>query len=188
MNLDAGAVDDEPIRRVLCAGQGGKDGLPDAALGPANEAIVECLLRPIDRRTIGPASPRLQRLNDTAQHASVIDPLLAACVGWQQGRDPSPLRIGKPEKLGHITTSLPKAVNHAGAAVGIPLMGPDPRAVLNRNHSSGTILRLRDKPDNSPPIPLPGYAGSTAGLQRCPVGNVGSNKIFDADPPLPCRR
>src|ERR1700674_1347290 len=126
MNLDAGAVDDEPIRRLLCAGQGGKDGLPDAALGPANEAIVECLLRPIDRRTIGPASPRLQRLNDTAQHASVIDPLLAACVGWQQGRDPSPLRIGKPEKLGHITTSLPKAVNHASAAVGIPLMGPDP--------------------------------------------------------------
>ena len=120
MDLDAGAVDDEPVRGVLRAGQGREDIFPDASRGPAYEAIVERLLRPIGRRTVCPAPALLQRVNDA------IDPLPAACVGGQQGLDASPLRIRKPEEISHATTSLPKAVNHAGAARGIPLMGPDP--------------------------------------------------------------
>jgi hypothetical protein len=45
-------------------------------------------------------------MNDPAQHTTIIHAGLAAHIGWQQRLDPSPLRIGKPKEIRHITASL----------------------------------------------------------------------------------
>jgi hypothetical protein len=58
-------------------------------------------------------------MNDPAQHAAIINTRLAAHIGRQQGRDPLPLRIGKPEEISHVTASLAEAVNHNPIKSGI---------------------------------------------------------------------
>jgi hypothetical protein len=132
MDLDAGAVDEQPVRRVLGAGQGAEDVFPYPALGPAHEAVVERLLRTVDARAIGPPAATTQGVDDPAQHPTIIHPLLAAHVGRQQRLDPSPLRIRKPKEIRHPTPPTSEAVNHAPANSGILLLGPDPGSLLQR--------------------------------------------------------
>lgn len=63
VRLDAGAVDEQPVGNTFAPGQRAEDAFPDAALGPAHEAVVERLLLPVDRRAIAPASAALQGTN-----------------------------------------------------------------------------------------------------------------------------
>jgi len=72
---------------------------PHALCRPADIAIVERLARSVDTRRIDPARTGLQHLNDAAYDAAVIDARLASRVGWQMRRDPSELRVRKPEVI-----------------------------------------------------------------------------------------
>ena len=103
MDLDAGAVYEQPVGRFLSAGQGAEDVLPYSAFRPPHEAVVEGLLRAIDVRTVGPAAAAAQSMDDPAEHASIIHPWLAAHVGRQQRFNPRPLRIRKPKEIRHPT-------------------------------------------------------------------------------------
>src|SRR4030095_12179846 len=51
-------IDHQPIGRVLAAAQHRKDPFPDPAFGPAHEAIVDGLGRPILPRTMRPVTAR----------------------------------------------------------------------------------------------------------------------------------
>jgi hypothetical protein len=127
VDLDAGAVDEQPIWRILLAGQRAEYLLPNPALGPANETIVESLLRPVDiARTVGPTPAALQGMHNTTQDAAIVNAIHAAHVRRQERLDPFPLRVGKPKEIRHLTTSTSKAVNHNSSAKEIPFMGPDP--------------------------------------------------------------
>ena len=101
MDLDTGAIDEQPVGRILGAGQGAEDVLPYPSLCPAHEAIVERLLRAVDPRTIGPTAAAAKGVHDPAQHATIIHPFLAAHICRQQRFDPRPLRIRKPKEIRH---------------------------------------------------------------------------------------
>ena len=74
VDLDAGAVDEQPVGSAFGSGQRAEDVLPDPTLGPAHEAIVERLLGAIDRRAITPAPAALQGMDDPQKHPAIIDP------------------------------------------------------------------------------------------------------------------
>ena len=61
MNLEAGAVDEQPVGTAFGSGKRTEDVLPDAAIGPSHEAVIKRLLgasRPprchFDRLPVGP--------------------------------------------------------------------------------------------------------------------------------------
>lgn len=127
MDLDAGAVDEQPIGRVLLAGQRAEDPFPNPTLGPAHEAIVERLLRSIDiARAVGPAPATPERVDDPAQHPAIVDTVHAANILRQQRLDPSPLRIRKPKEISHLQRLPSETLNYTPPNNGIQLMGPDP--------------------------------------------------------------
>ena len=72
---------------------------PHASCRPADVPIVERLARSIDTRRIDPAPAGLQHLNDAAYDTAIIDARLASRIGWQMRRDPSELRVRKPEVI-----------------------------------------------------------------------------------------
>jgi hypothetical protein len=110
MDLDAGAVDEQPIWRVLATRQRGKDALPDTSLGPAHEAVVERLLGAINLlRTVAPASAAFERMDDPGEHSAIINTLHAAHVVWQQRLNPRPLRVRKPKEIRHSSRLLVEA-------------------------------------------------------------------------------
>ena len=147
MDLDAGAVDEQPVRRTLAARQGVENILPNAALRPTNKPIVKRLLRTVDLpRAVGPASAIPQSVDDAAQNAPVINPSLAPRVCRQQRLDPRPLFIRKPKEIRHFIASSLETMNHNMLVVGILLMGPDPRLCdLLKTLSLGAETKLVEK-------------------------------------------
>jgi len=94
VDLDARAVDEQPGWYAIHPGKVGKDALPHASLGPAPEAVVERLLRPIDvLRAVTPAPAALQRMDDPGKHTPIVDPRHPARIGRQERLDPRPLLI-----------------------------------------------------------------------------------------------
>jgi hypothetical protein len=108
VDLDATAVDEQSIRGVASSRQGTENAFPDAAFGPADEPIVERLLRTIDVSTVRPAPAAAKRVDDPAQHPTIIHTWFAANIRRQKRLDPSPLRIGKPKEIRHISASSPR--------------------------------------------------------------------------------
>ncbi len=80
---------------------------------PADEAVAERLLRPVDIGSVGPATATVQHMDDPAQHTTIINAVLAAHISRQKRRDPSLLIIGKPEEIIHLVTSSSEAMNHS---------------------------------------------------------------------------
>jgi hypothetical protein len=107
MNLDAAAVDEQLRGYPLDTGQIGEDALPHPLVGPAPEAVVEGLLRPVDMfRAVAPPATALQRMNYPRQHSTVIDPSNPARVAGQKRLDPRLLLIRKPEEIRHPSRLL----------------------------------------------------------------------------------
>jgi hypothetical protein len=126
VDLDTTAVDEQSIRRISCSRQRAEYALPNAALGPTDEPVIERLLRTVDISAIRPSTATPQGMNDPTQHTTIIHTRLAAHVGRQQRLDSSPLRIGKPKEISHLTRPLNEAVNHDPLSAKSPLLGPDP--------------------------------------------------------------
>src|SRR5271170_846494 len=99
MSLHRRAVDQDLRRRAAGRRQRMEDVRPDAFLGPAHKAIVECLARTIDGRRIDPAAAGLENVNDAADDAAVIDPGLAARVGRKMWLKPRELPLAQPKMI-----------------------------------------------------------------------------------------
>jgi len=80
MDLDAGTVDEDPVRRIPGPCQRTENVFPDAALRPARKAIVERLLRPVNIGAVGPASTAFERKDDPAQNPPIIHALFTAHI------------------------------------------------------------------------------------------------------------
>jgi putative transposase len=83
MRLGRGAIDDGNVVRGQFH-QGAEQALPPSAHHPAMEPIVNRGRRPIDRRTILPATPRPEHTRDAANDAPVVHPRRARPVPWQR--------------------------------------------------------------------------------------------------------
>ncbi len=98
---------------------------PDAACGPSVVAIVNGRWRAIGLRTIAPAAPCLQNMDDAADHTPVIDAGFARLAMWKMRLNRTPSLIRKPEKMCHLhlpgsqtqkATDLPtKSINYMGS-------------------------------------------------------------------------
>ena len=84
MGLHIGAVDRDRAAEMSGFGQRREHLLPDLAMGPAIEAVVDRRPRAVFRRTVTPATPGPQNMENTAQDPTVIDPAGSWLISWQK--------------------------------------------------------------------------------------------------------
>src|SRR5687767_1826875 len=99
MRLHGGAVDEHLRWWPACVRERMEEIDPNALGSPADEAIVERLVRSIEARRIHPAPARLEDVNDAADHPAIIDPGLASGVGRQMRFDLRELLVREPETV-----------------------------------------------------------------------------------------
>jgi hypothetical protein len=108
MDLDATAVDEQAIWSVAGSRKRTENAFPDTALRPTDEPIIERFLRTIHVSTVRPPPAADIRVDNRALHPAIIHTWLAANIGRKQRLDPSPLLIGKPKEIRHLSASSPK--------------------------------------------------------------------------------
>jgi hypothetical protein len=118
MSLDRSGVQRQDDGIFAELGQSLKDRAPSVFLGPAIETIVDRRVGAVLVRTIAPACPRLQHMDDAADDASIVVPLRT----WQAVRkmplDPRPLPVIQPKQTRTHSLapySQPGAMNHVAA-------------------------------------------------------------------------
>ena len=97
---------------------------PLAAL--AHVAVVKGPGRPVDRRGVLPPAPRLEHVNDPADHPPVINLRHPARFVRQQRLQPRPLPVVQPELARHLALPITRALqSHLGPNVN-PVYGSQP--------------------------------------------------------------
>jgi hypothetical protein len=76
-----------------------EDIFPDPSGRPADESIVERLVRTVGRRGVDPAATALQHMNDPADDTAIINPWFATCVARKMRLKPCKLLVAKPESV-----------------------------------------------------------------------------------------
>jgi hypothetical protein len=98
MDFYVAAIKCHLLRRVLRAGDRRQQLLPDAPFAPPRKTVVNCLVRPILRRTIFPATTDPLHVHDPAQYSTVIFSLWPRLIGRQMRLDFRPLFIAEPKQ------------------------------------------------------------------------------------------
>lgn len=106
MNLDTGAVDEQPVRGIFASSKSAEDVFPDPAFSPTHKAVVQGLFGAINMfRAVAPTPAALQRVDDAGQNTTVINTARAAQTGGKKRRNPLPLCIRKPKQIRHLQSS-----------------------------------------------------------------------------------
>lgn len=93
------AVQRHFLRRLARGGDSSEDLLPNAALAPTCEAIVDGFVRAIFSRAVLPATPHLLDMHDPAQNSPIVVTLRATLVGGQMWLDLQPLLVAEPKQI-----------------------------------------------------------------------------------------
>ena len=99
MDFDVTAVECDLVWRVGTPGHGSEDVLPNAALAPACETVVDGLGRSILGRAVFPATSDLLDMHDATQDPSIIMARRAALIGGQMRLYFRPLCIVEPKQI-----------------------------------------------------------------------------------------
>jgi hypothetical protein len=99
MDFHMAAVERDLTGRIAVAGNCLEYLLPNAALAPAREAIVDCLVRPVFARAVLPATADPLHVHDAAQNPTIILSLRAGLVLRQMRLDLRPLLVAKPKQI-----------------------------------------------------------------------------------------
>jgi len=99
VGFHGGRVDQDLRRRSTCGSQRLEDVLPDALIGPTDEAIVERLSRAIRQGRIHPTASRLQNMDDATDHPPVIHARFASGIRREMRLKPGELLLGQPKKM-----------------------------------------------------------------------------------------
>jgi len=116
MSLDRSGVQRQDDGIFAGLGQGPKDRVPSVFLGPAIETIVNRRVGTVLVRTIAPACPRLQHMDNAADDASIIVPLRTRQAIRKMPFDPRPLSVIQPKQTRTHSLapySQPGAMNHS---------------------------------------------------------------------------
>ena len=81
MDFHMAAVERNLFRRVNASGDRRKYILPNAALAPAREAIIDCLVRPVLGWTVLPATANALHMHNAAQNPPIILSLRTRLIG-----------------------------------------------------------------------------------------------------------
>jgi hypothetical protein len=92
-----GGADGLRLRHSPSAGHFDEHPLPNAALRPTDEAIVDGRVWTIFGRTVDPATATFQNMQNAADNSPVIDPGIAAHVNRQERLDLRPLLVTQPK-------------------------------------------------------------------------------------------
>lgn len=130
MRLYGGGIDQNLRRRSSGGGQSVKQVRPDTLGGPALEAVVQRLARPVDRRGILPPAAGDQDMHDTADDPAIIDPGLATGVRRKMWFKPRKLRVGQPKTVSVQQRSPSGDLESQPCTLGNPFMGPSPKTSL----------------------------------------------------------
>jgi len=125
MRLCGRAVDDLHVTGAD-RDQSGEQPLPNAAMGPSIETVVDRRGRAEERRTILPTTAHFQHVNDTAQDPAIILAMRARLVLRQQRLDRIPLCVTQPKFSCHdsIPTILELESRRAKKFNGLIEFGP----------------------------------------------------------------
>ena len=119
VSLHVRRVDHLCLYRPSTSGKLPEQVLPDAALRPAHETVIDRRGRTILWRTITPAAAALENMNDPTDHTAVVHPLLASNIRRQMRFNPSPILVAQPKQvLAHDLDPSPKP-NQAGMESGL---------------------------------------------------------------------
>ena len=91
--------------------------LPDAALRPTHETVIDCCRRAILGRAITPAAAALEHMHDAADHAAIVRPLNTSYIRRQMGFDPLPLLIAQSEQVLAHAPDLPNESSPYGIRI-----------------------------------------------------------------------
>ncbi len=123
-----GGVDHLRIGRSAALRQFAEQPLPHAALGPAHEAIVDRRMGAVFRRAIAPPAAAPQNMQNAADHAPVVHPILAAHVRRQLRLDLTPLLIAQLKQVvpHSIASRITEQRNHQPIQLTMTLLGFGP--------------------------------------------------------------
>ena len=99
MGFEVGRVDHQPARLTTRVRQLGEDLVEHAKRAPAQQPIVDGLVRTVFFGAILPAATNLQNMHDPAQNAVIILASGAGLVNRQVRNDFRPLRITEPKQV-----------------------------------------------------------------------------------------
>ena len=91
---------------------------------PADEAVVDCLVRAIVPGRIQSAQAVADHEDDTADHPSIIDPRNAVRQ-WEIWQDTAHLRLRQPNQIAHDNASSAPPSNQSVVPDASTLMGPE---------------------------------------------------------------
>lgn len=109
MRPDVGGVDGVGVTGPAGLGQRSQHRLPDTALGPTVEAVVDRGGRTVLRRIIAPAAARLHDVEDARNDLTVVGAFGARLVLRHEGFDHHPLLVRQLEQVRHGVPSCLKA-------------------------------------------------------------------------------
>src|SRR5579863_10144368 len=121
MGLHRGTVDQDLLGRPSSLRERMEQVAPDPLCRPADIAVVEGFSRPVVGRSVDPATPRLQHIDDPADHPTIVNPRLAPCVRRRMGFDLRKLLGRKPKMIPIHLRFLSEAVNHNQPGMPTPL-------------------------------------------------------------------
>ena len=102
MSLEVCRIDHHRVGCLVLGGQGSKDLVEDADPAPADEAVVECFVRAIDRGCIAPHQAVADDMDNAADHLAVVYPGNATRLVGQKRLEMRKLRLAEPEMvIGH---------------------------------------------------------------------------------------
>ena len=170
-----------PKRFEVCAGSGNIQALvrPSPAtgvLGCCDDRRPACVRSPDGPGVINPTTARLQHVYDAADHATVIDARLSACVGRQQRPQPSELLLGEPETI---------AIHRQS-----PFGDRESQTHRKRNPLPGAAPRTRPMPPSVGRCPIaflwlaPRYGIPASRIPRSPSCFLGSGRSPGPEPPV----
>lgn len=109
MCLEMCGIDHQPIGLPALGGKRGEDAVEHAQAAPANEPVVDGLVRAVTGRRISPAQPVPDHEDDAADDPAIIDPR-DAMRQWKIRLDPTHLRLAQQPQIRQSQRLLSAAI------------------------------------------------------------------------------
>src|SRR5665213_1696795 len=125
MGFEMRGIDHQTVRPGALRRQLGEDTIEHAKPAPADEAVVDRLVRAVILRRIAPAQSIADHEDNPRDHTPVIDP--RNTMRQRKIRfDPAHLRTRQPKQITHRSTLPAPTMNQTFASSARKLIGPEP--------------------------------------------------------------